>query len=73
MYLYTKLQFDQATSTALFHSNEFLGYFFPIIGAIISDSFFGMFKTILTGTILFSLGIGLVAISAIELLHLPVM
>lgn len=73
MYLYSKLKFDQSTSTALFHSYDFLGYFFPIVGAIVAESYFGMFKTIVAGTVLFSIGTGIVAVSAIELLNVPVM
>jgi len=71
--LYTKLNFDQATSTALFHTNEFLAYFFPIIGAIIAESYFGIFKTLLAGSMLFFIGTAIVAIGALEFLHLPVM
>jgi solute carrier family 15 oligopeptide transporter 1 len=72
LFLHKKLGFDQATSTALFHTNEFLSYFFPIFGAIIADSFLGLFKTLTIMSFVFACGSIVISISGIEPLHLPV-
>lgn len=58
-------------STALFHTNELLSYFFPIIGAVIADSYWGLFKTLTIMSFVFAVGIAIVSIGAIETLNLP--
>lgn len=69
--MYQKLHFDESTSTALFHINDFLIYFTPIVGAIVAESYFGIFKTLVTGSVLFLIGTSIVAVGAIEVLYLP--
>lgn len=71
--MYQKLQFDESTSTALFHTNDFLIYFSPIVGAIVAESYFGIFKTLVAGSVLFITGIAIVVVGAIEVLYLPAM
>lgn len=71
LYFNRKLNFDPSISTALFHTNELLGYSFTIIGAIIADSWFGLFHTILWMTLVFSIGCTILAVGAIEVLNLP--
>lgn len=71
LYLHRKLNFDPSTSTAIFHTNELLAYAFTIIGAIIADSWLGLFKTILWMSLVFAVGGAVVAIGSIELLNLP--
>jgi solute carrier family 15 (oligopeptide transporter), member 1 len=56
----------------LFHINEFVLYFFTIVGAIIADTFLGLFKTISLLTILFAVGSGIVAVASIDPLQIPV-
>lgn len=74
LYLHEKLGFDQNTSTAIFHTNELLSYFFPIFGAIIADSYWGLFKTLLIMSLVFAVGGTTIAIGGIEpFLNLPVM
>jgi dipeptide/tripeptide permease len=72
IFLNQKLGFNSDESTAIFHANEFLLYFFTIIGAIIADSWLGLFKTISMMTLLFSIGAGTVAIATIDSLELPI-
>lgn len=72
IFLNQKLGFDSDVSTALFHINEFILYFFAIVGAIIADSWLGSFKTILWMTVLFALGSGIVAVASVDSLELPV-
>jgi solute carrier family 15 oligopeptide transporter 1 len=71
--MYQKLHFDESTSTALFHINDFLVYFCPIVGAIVAESYLGIFKTLVAGTLLFLAGTSVVAVGSIEILELPAM
>ncbi|XP_037045545.1 peptide transporter family 1-like isoform X2 [Bradysia coprophila] len=71
LYLNRKLSFDPSLSTALFHTNELLAYGFTIFGAIIADSWWGHFKTILWMSLVFAVGSVIVSVGSIEQLHLP--
>lgn len=71
LYLNRKLNFDESTSTAILHTNESLVYFFTIVGAVIGDSWWGNFKTIAGMMVVYSFGLGIVTIAAVESLHLP--
>jgi solute carrier family 15 oligopeptide transporter 1 len=68
----TKLGFDENLSTALFHVTQFLINFFSIMGAIVADSYFGLFRTLTVMSLIFAIGTGIVAISVIEVLNVPV-
>lgn len=72
LYINQKLELDSNLSTALFHVNEFVLYFFSIIGAIIADSWLGLFNTISLMTLLLSVGAGIVALVSIDALMLPI-
>lgn len=48
LYLTLKLDYDEDTATVLYHSFTTLVYFCCVIGAIISDSWWGKFKTVST-------------------------
>ncbi|CRK99882.1 CLUMA_CG013185, isoform A [Clunio marinus] len=71
LYMNTELKFDQSISTAIMHANEFLVYTFTIFGAIVGDTWWGMFKTIAWMSIVYSLGNFVVALAAIQPLNLP--
>lgn len=73
LYLNRKLNFDQSSSTAIMHANDFLVYFFTIIGAVIGDSWWGAYKTIAFMMVVYSCGISIVSLGAIESLNLPTM
>ena len=49
----------------LYHGFNFLCYFTPIIGAIIADSFFGKFKTILYLSIVYAIGEAVLTVGSI--------
>ena len=49
-----------------------LVYLFPLIGAIIADSWLGKFKTILYLSIVYAIGGVVMSIGAVPILHLPV-
>ncbi|XP_017472596.1 PREDICTED: peptide transporter family 1 isoform X2 [Rhagoletis zephyria] len=72
LYLTTKLHYDKDTATVLFHIFSMLVYLFPIVGAIIADSWLGKFRTILYLSMVYALGGVIVSLGAIPLLHLPV-
>lgn len=48
-----------------------LAYFFPLLGAIISDSFLGKFRTILYVSMIYAAGSVLLALSSAEPIGLP--
>lgn len=71
LYLNRKLDIDQSTSTAILHVNDFLVYFFTIVGGIIGDSWWGAFKTISWMLLVYAAGIVIVAVGAIKSLNIP--
>jgi solute carrier family 15 (oligopeptide transporter), member 1 len=73
LFLHHKLNFDPNVSTALYHTYEFLIYFFTIIGAIIAESWIGLFKTITSMSFVYAVGAAIVSIGGIETLGLPVL
>ncbi|KAG5683392.1 hypothetical protein PVAND_012677 [Polypedilum vanderplanki] len=46
VYLNKNLNLDESTSTSIYHMNEVLSFLFPLFGAIIAESYYGLFKTI---------------------------
>ncbi|XP_018793021.1 PREDICTED: peptide transporter family 1 isoform X1 [Bactrocera latifrons] len=72
LYLTTKLHYDKDTATVLFHIFTMLVYLFPLVGAIIADSWLGKFRTILYLSMVYALGGVIVSLGAIPLLQLPV-
>lgn len=73
MFFYRKLNFDKDESTALFHVYELLAYIFPVVGAIIAESWLGNFKTILWMVFTFMVGNIIITVGTVELLNLPMM
>lgn len=71
LYLTRKLMFDDDTATILYHGFTTLVYFCCIIGAIIADSWWGKFKTILWLSLVYVAGSIVVAIGAIEPWNMP--
>lgn len=71
LFLNRKYGFDPNVSTALYHSYEFLLYFLTIFGAIIAESWLGMFRTLALMNFIYSVGSTLVAVGGIETLNLP--
>lgn len=71
LFLNRKLNFDPNMSTALFHSYEFLIYFFIIFGTIIAESLLGVFKTLVIMTLTYSFGSAMIAVSGIEAINMP--
>ena len=59
------LGFNENQATMLYHGFNFLCYFTPLLGAIIADSFFGKFKTILYLSIVYAIGEVILTVGAI--------
>lgn len=72
LYLTRKLYYDDDTATVIYHGFTFSVYLLCLLGAIISDSWLGKFRTILYLSIIYSIGSGVLAVSAIPNLDLPV-
>jgi solute carrier family 15 (oligopeptide transporter), member 1 len=73
LFLNRKLGFNPDMSTALYHTYEFLIYFFTIIGAIIAESWLGLFKTITWMSLVYALGAGIISFGTIETIGVPVL
>lgn len=71
LYLTQKLNYDDDTATVIYHIFTSLAYFFPLMGAILADSWLGKFKTILYLSIVYCIGSTLIALGAIPPLNLP--
>jgi len=56
---------NEDTATSVFHAFAFFAYFFPLVGAIIADSYWGKYRTILYLSIVYVLGHGVKTVSAI--------
>ncbi|XP_014236153.1 peptide transporter family 1 [Trichogramma pretiosum] len=73
MYFTDILRVEENDATVMFHIFSSLAYFFPLIGAIIADSFLGKFRTILYLSIVYAVGQLLLAASSMPTFHMPVM
>merc|ERR1712142_536285 len=65
LYLNQILRYSEDSSTVIFNVFDGLGYAFPILGAILADSFLGKFRVILYLCILYAIGNVTLAIGAI--------
>ena len=71
LYAVQILKYTENDAKILFHTFLMLVYFFPVLGAIIADSFLGKFKTILYLSIVYAAGQLLLSLSAVGPLGLP--
>ncbi|NXG43874.1 S15A1 protein, partial [Psilopogon haemacephalus] len=60
------LQWDDNLSTAIYHTFVALCYLTPILGALIADSWLGKFLTIVSLSVVYAIGQGVMAISSIN-------
>uniref|UniRef100_F6UVN2 Major facilitator superfamily (MFS) profile domain-containing protein n=2 Tax=Ciona intestinalis TaxID=7719 RepID=F6UVN2_CIOIN len=65
LYLKYYLHWDEDTATAVYHAFTVLAYLFPIFGAIVADSWWGKYNTILYLSIVYALGMILNMLGAI--------
>ncbi|RZC34281.1 peptide transporter family 1-like, partial [Asbolus verrucosus] len=71
LYLKNILLFSESDSKIIYHTFTMFVYFFPIFGAILSDSFLGKFRTILYVSIVYACGNVVLALSSAEPVGLP--
>lgn len=50
------MKWDDDTSTSVYHAFTVLAYFFPVLGGIIADSYWGKYKTIVILSIVYVFG-----------------
>lgn len=72
LYLTDKLKYEEDQATVLFHVFTSLVYVFPLIGAILADSWLGRFKTIWYLSVVYTFGAVVIAVGAVPPLNLPV-
>ncbi|NXQ86154.1 S15A1 protein, partial [Nyctibius grandis] len=60
------LQWDDNLSTAIYHTFVALCYLTPILGALIADSWLGKFKTIVSLSVVYTIGQAIMAVSSIN-------
>ncbi|KAF7265076.1 hypothetical protein GWI33_021539, partial [Rhynchophorus ferrugineus] len=71
LYLTNILLYNEADAKIIYHTFTMFVYFFPVFGAIISDSWLGKFKTILYVSMIYACGSILLALSSVEPLNIP--
>ncbi|XP_074032367.1 peptide transporter family 1 isoform X2 [Leptinotarsa decemlineata] len=71
IYLTDILQYSRADAKIIYHSFTMFAYFFPVLGAILSDSYLGKFRTILYVSMIYAVGSILLALTSIKLLNFP--
>ncbi|XP_071574991.1 solute carrier family 15 member 1 isoform X2 [Temnothorax nylanderi] len=71
LYLFNMLGYSEDTSTIIYHVFTCFVYFFPLLGAIISDSWLGKFNTIFYLSIIYALGQVILSLSAAPPIGLP--
>ncbi|XP_076286672.1 peptide transporter family 1 isoform X2 [Lasioglossum baleicum] len=71
LYLKDKLKYGDNSATAIFHAFVMMAYFFPLMGAILADSWLGKFRTIFYLSILYAIGQILLTLTAAPIIGLP--
>ncbi|XP_019766198.2 peptide transporter family 1 isoform X1 [Dendroctonus ponderosae] len=71
LYLTEMLKYTEASAKVLYHTFTMFVYFFPILGAIVSDSWLGKFRTILYVSMVYAVGSILLALTAVDPLQIP--
>ncbi|XP_060535215.1 peptide transporter family 1-like isoform X2 [Cylas formicarius] len=71
LYLTNILLYSDADAKIVYHTFTMFVYFFPVLGAILSDSLLGKFRTILYVSCIYAAGSILVSLTAAEPLNIP--
>ncbi|XP_028627404.1 solute carrier family 15 member 1 [Grammomys surdaster] len=66
LYFRNFLNWDDDLSTAIYHTFVALCYLTPILGALIADSWLGKFKTIISLSIVYTIGQAVISVSSIN-------
>lgn len=73
LFLKNALRMEESDATITYHVWTMLCYFFPVVGAIIADSWLGKFKTIAILSMVYALGNIVVSLAAVTTWGLPSM
>ncbi|XP_034242567.1 peptide transporter family 1-like isoform X2 [Thrips palmi] len=71
LFLKNSLKLDEDLSTIIYHVFSMLCYFFPVIGAIIADSWLGKYKTIAYLSVVYAIGNIVVSVASATSLNIP--
>lgn len=71
LYLRDKLGYDDNNATIIYHVFTMFVYFFPVIGAMIADSWLGKFRTIIYLSIVYVCGNVLISLTAMPPINIP--
>ncbi|CAG9821728.1 unnamed protein product [Phaedon cochleariae] len=71
IYLTNILLYSEADAKIVYHTFTMFVYFFPVLGAILSDSYLGKFNTILYVSMIYAAGSILLALASAEPVGLP--
>lgn len=72
LFLHKKLGLDDNTSTSIFHTFECMMLMFTIFGAIIADTWLGLYRSVISMSFIYIIGLGVISVAMIDLLHLPI-
>lgn len=67
-----KIGYDVNESTAAYHSFECLLWVFPVIGAIIADSWLGRYRTMVYLSVVVAIGSFIIAVGVTDTFNLPI-
>lgn len=65
IFLFSFVGFDKDISTILYHLFEVMAYMFSLLGAALADGYWGKFNTILRLSVVYAIGMIVIAIAAI--------
>lgn len=65
LYLHWFMNMSDNTSTAIYHAFTVVAYFFPLLGALIADSWLGKYRTILYLSVVYAIGMILNTLGAV--------
>ncbi|KAG5894366.1 hypothetical protein JTB14_015643 [Gonioctena quinquepunctata] len=71
LYLTNILLYTEADAKIIYHTFTMFVYFFPVLGAILSDSYLGKFRTILYVSMIYAAGSIVLALTSAEPLGIP--
>ncbi len=66
LYFNEQLLYSESISTALYHFNDFLLHLATLFGAILADSFVGLYKSLLYMTIVFGIGCTILGVASLD-------
>lgn len=72
MFFNKKIGYDVNDSTVGFHAFECLLFLYPVVGAIIADSWWGRYKTMVIMSVLVAIGLLVISVGVVDVFKLPI-